>query len=237
VNPQPAGLEELRGAFTVGRMTAHESTDIAATLPVDESFAAPAPTDLLERAAAALRAAGFTVHLADTISDSRRIMNEILPRDRAVFTSTSETLRESGLTEDIDQSGQFKSVRAEQRDWDVRARADDLRRTRSAPDVVVGSVHAVTGDGLLVTASASGSQLPAYAFGAEQAFWVVGAQKVVPDLETAFRRIETYSLPKEDARMQKEFGQGSAISKILIIGREIMPDRATVILVREAIGF
>jgi hypothetical protein len=208
-----------------------------ADMPVDEAFAAPAPARRLERAAAALRGVGFTVHVADTVADARRIVNEILPRDKAVFTSTSETLRQSGLTEDIDESGRFKSVRAEQAEWDIRARHDEIRRTRSAPDVVVGSVHAVTEDGRLVIASASGSQLAPYASGAGQAIWVVGAQKVVADLDSARRRIETYCLPKEDVRAQQASGQCSIISEILVIGREVVPGRSTVVVVREAIGF
>ncbi|MFC4036219.1 LUD domain-containing protein [Streptomyces polygonati] len=97
-------------------------------------------------------------------------------------------MRSSGIAADIDQSGRYRSLRAEQADWDMATRSDDVRVTRSAPDVVVGSVHAVTEDGKLVTASASGSQLAPYAFGAARAVWVVGAQKIVPDLATALRR-------------------------------------------------
>jgi hypothetical protein len=49
-------------------------------------------------------------------------------------------------------------------------------RVGATPDVIVGSVHAVTEDGFLVAASASGSQLAPYASGARQATGVVGAQ-------------------------------------------------------------
>jgi hypothetical protein len=105
--------------------------------------------------------------------------------------------------------------------------------------VVVGSVHAVTEDGLLVAASASGSQLAPYAAGAEKVFWVVGAQKIVPNLDAALRRIRTYSLPREYDRIwaATEGKFTSFIGKILILEREFIPDRATVILVREEIGF
>ncbi|GGN19247.1 LUD domain-containing protein [Streptomyces fuscichromogenes] len=206
-------------------------------LPVDETFSIPVSAASLDRAAEALSANGFTVRVVDTAADARRLVNEILPTDRAVFVSTSETLRNSGIAEDIDGSGRFNSVRANQADWDLRARYDEVRRTRSAPDVVVGSVHAVTEDGRLVTASASGSQLAPYASGAASAVWVVGAQKIVPDLETALRRIETYSYPKEDARAQQAYGQRSVVAKVLITSREVVPGRATVVLVREVIGF
>ncbi|MFD9792810.1 LUD domain-containing protein [Streptomyces sp. NPDC059070] len=206
-------------------------------LPADEAFAVAASAESIDRAAEALRANGFAVHVVDTAAEARKVVTEALPAGKAILASTSETLRLSGLQEDIDESGRFRSVRAEQADWDLRARGDEVRATRSAPDVVVGSVHAVTEDGKLVTASASGSQLPAYAFGAAQAFWVVGGQKVVADLDTALRRIETYSLPKEDVRAQHAYGRRSVIAKVLIHGRETIPHRSTVVLVREAIGF
>ena len=117
------------------------------------------------------------------------------------------------------------------------ARAESKIKEGAAPEVVVGSVHAVTEDGLMLAASASGSQLGSYAAGAERAFWVVGAQKVVPDLETALRRIRTYCLPRETDRLRQEMGRDSFIGKILIIEREAFPDRGTVVLVREPIGF
>ncbi|ADI11785.1 hypothetical protein SBI_08667 [Streptomyces bingchenggensis BCW-1] len=213
-----------------------DTTATPATLPVDESFAVPVSEASLARAADALSKHGFAVRIVDTAEEARQLVTELLPTDKAVFTSTSETLRQSGIQGDVDGSGRFVSVRAAQADWDLRARHDDVRRTRSAPDVVVGSVHAVTEDGRLVTASASGSQLAPYAFGAAQAVWVVGAQKIVPDLETALRRIETYALPKEDLRAQQAYGQRSVVAKILISNLEFVPGRATVVLVREPLG-
>jgi L-lactate utilization protein LutC len=115
--------------------------------------------------------------------------------------------------------------------------ADDIRRLIASPDVVVGSVAALTETGSLVVASASGSQLPAYAGGAARAIWIVGAQKVVPDLSTALRRVEEHALPLESARAQVAYGQPSAINRLLILNAEPYPGRGTVLLLREAIGF
>ena len=122
----------------------------------------------------------------------------------------------------------------------ARARVKDLReiwRLMSTPDVIVGSVHAVTETGSLVIASASGSQLPAYSGGAARAIWIVGAQKVVPDLSTALRRVEDHCLPLESARAQVAYGMPSAINRLLILNAEYLPGRGTVLLLREAIGF
>jgi L-lactate utilization protein LutC len=119
---------------------------------------------------------------------------------------------------------------------DPSTQMDQYRRGAASPQVVVGSVHAVTEDGQLLVASASGSQLAAYAFGAAQVIWVVGAQKVVPDLDTAFQRVRRYSYPLEDVRARAVYGFPSAINKQLLISGET-PGRAHVVLVGEVLGF
>ncbi|MET7336629.1 LUD domain-containing protein [Nonomuraea sp. NPDC005650] len=154
----------------------------------------------------------------------------LLPRDESVFTTSSETLRLSGIAADIDDSGEFASVRVQA--GDLGDDAQTRIRLGATPDVVVGSAHAVTEDGHLVVASASGSRLAPYASGARKAIWVIGAQKVVP----ALRRIRSYSLPREHLRLQ-ELGQSSFIGKILILEREALPERGTIVLVHEPIGF
>jgi hypothetical protein len=115
--------------------------------------------------------------------------------------------------------------------------ADELRRLLACPDVIMGSVAAVTETGSLVIASGSGSQLPGYAGGAARAIWIVGAQKVVPDLSSALRRVEDHCLPLESARTKAAYGWPSAVNRLLILNAEPHPGRATVLLLREAIGF
>ena len=102
---------------------------------------------------------------------------------------------------------------------------------------MLGSVHAVTESGTLITASMGGSQLGPYASGAAKVILVVGTQKIVTDLEEAMARLEDYTLPLEDARAMEAYGIHSSINKLLIISREIVPGRITVVLVDEALGF
>jgi hypothetical protein len=66
---------------------------------------------------------------------------------------------------------------------------------------------------------------------------VIGAQKVVPDLPTALRRIESYAYPLEDRRARAIYGQSSAAHEILIINGEPFRGRSTVLLLRQAIGY
>ncbi|MEV0519887.1 LUD domain-containing protein [Nonomuraea sp. NPDC050405] len=201
------------------------------------SFAAPVPAQRLERAAAALTAHGFTVEILDDAAAARTRVKDLIPEGAGVFTGASETLRLSGIDEDINAGGRYQAVKPRLLAMDRATRMDDIRRLSATPDVIVGSVHAVTETGSLVIASGSGSQLPGYAGGAARAIWIVGAQKVVPDLDTALRRVEDHCLPLETARTLKVHGWPSAVNRLLILNAEFQPERGTVLLLREAIGF
>jgi hypothetical protein len=200
-------------------------------------FSDPAPAERLERAAAALTAHNFAVEILDDAAAARTRIKDLIPEGATVFTGASETLRLSGIDEDINSSGRYESVKARSVTMDRATQLAEIWRMLACPDVIVGSVHAVTETGSLVAASASGSQLPGYAGAAARAIWVVGAQKVVPDLSTALRRIENHCLPLENERALKAYGQPSALNRILILNAEPHAGRGIVLLLREAIGF
>jgi LUD domain len=208
------------------------TTSIPATL-----FAEPAPAQRLEWAAAALTAHGFTVEILEDAAAARTRINDLIPEGASVFTGSSETLRLSGIDADINASGRYRAVKPRALAMDRATDADDIRRLLASPDVEVGSVAALTETGSLVIASGTGSQLPGYAGGAARAIWIVGAQKVVPDLSTALRRVEEHCLPLESARTQAAYGFSSAVNRLLILNAEPHPGRGTVLLLREAIGF
>lgn len=200
-------------------------------------FEDPAPGDQLERAAAGLTSHGFAVEILDDAAGARASVKDLIPEEASVFTAASETLRLSGIEADINTSGRYDAVKPRVLAMDRATGADEIRRLLASPDVIVGSVAALTETGSLVIASGSGSQLPASAGGAARAIWVVGAQKVVPDLSAALRRVEEHALPLESARTQKAYGWPSAINRLLILNAEHQPGRGTVLLLREAIGF
>jgi hypothetical protein len=200
-------------------------------------FADPAPAQRLERAAAALTAHGFTVEILDDAAAARTRIKDLIPEGASVFTGASETLRLSGIDDDINTSGRYQAIKSKTLAMDRATETHDIWRLIASPDVIVGSVAALTETGSLVIASASGSQLPGYAGAAAHAIWIVGAQKVVPDLSTALRRVEDHALPLESARAQVAYGQPSAINRLLILNAEPHPGRGTVLLLREAIGF
>jgi hypothetical protein len=202
----------------------------------DPAFARPADPATLRRAAAALMAHGIEAEVVPDGAAARARVHQLIPDGAHVYNATSRTLETIGLAQDIVEHGRYDAARTLLDTLDPATQFAEFRRGVASPQVVVGSVHAVTEDGQLVIASASGSQLSAYAFGAGQVIWVVGAQKVVPDLATAFERIKRYSYPLEDARARVAYGMPSAINKQLVVSGE-MPGRARVVLVEEALGF
>jgi hypothetical protein len=189
------------------------------------------------RTAAALEANGISVLRATDAGDAKRIVLDLVPAGAQVHNGASQSLEETGLAEEIHNSGRYDAIHPQIWSMDRETQADEIRRLTSSPDVMLGSVHAVTETGSLVAASASGSQLGPYAAGAGKVILVVGTQKIVSNLDEAFRRIDEYVFPLEDARAEAAYGVHSGVNKILIINREYMPGRITVVFVDEALGF
>jgi hypothetical protein len=65
----------------------------------------------------------------------------------------------------------------------------------------------------------------------------VGAQKIVPDLNTGLRRISEYCFPLEDRRARQAYGVPSAVNNVLVINKAVAAGRITTILVGEPLGF
>ena len=200
-------------------------------------FAAPASAARIERVAAALEANGFRAIVVESGEAAREVVLDLLPAGAEVFDSASRTLESLGIADEIARSDRHRAVRPQLMELYARGERDAMRKLGATPDVVVGSVHAVTEQGQLLIASGTGSQLGPYAYGAGAVIWVVGAQKLVRDLDEGLRRIDEYSYPLEDARARQVYGKPSAVNKILIVNREGQPGRATVVLVNEPLGF
>jgi LUD domain len=199
-------------------------------------FARLASTDRVLATAAALERNGIRALVLDTGQDARQQVRELLPEGGEVFNATSQTLQTIGVAQDVERSGRYRALRPRLYQMDRLMQGREMRKEAAAPDYFVGSVHAVTERGSLLIASASGSQLGPLVSGAGTVILVVGAQKIVPDLETGMRRIEEYCYPLEDARARQAYGISSGINNVLIVNRQA-PGRVIVILVGEQLGF
>ena len=196
-----------------------------------------ASDDSISRAVAALKANGIDAVVVNTGAEAKKKVLELLPEKAEVMTMTSVTLDTIGLTQEINESGKYDSAKKKMMSMDKKTQGSEIQKLGAAPDWVVGSVHAVTEDGKVIVASATGSQLPAYSYGAGKVLWVAGAQKVVKSVDDGLSRISEYTFPLEDARARKAYGMGSGINKLLVLNKEFSPGRITLILVKEKLGF
>jgi hypothetical protein len=204
-------------------------------MPVNEAFASPADSAAVDRAAAALCANGFDARVVDSGAEAREMVLSLIPEGAEVGEGGSITLDQIGVTEALEKSGRYDAIRPRTRSMDRATQMREIRKMGAAPDFQVNSVQAVTEDGRMLGVSATGSQIGPLAFGAGKLIIVAGSQKVVPDLATAFRRVQEYSYPIEDVKMQELYGMHSAVRKTLVFDSDT-PGRTTVILVREPVG-
>lgn len=167
-------------------------------------------------------------------------IKELIPIGATINNGSSVTLQ---------QIGYIDYLKSDQHNWTnlhaaVLAEKDpakqrELRELSSFADYYLGSVHALAESGEMVIASASGSQLPSLANTAKNIILVVGAQKIMPNLEAAMKRLREYVVPLEDERMKSTGAPGTALAKILIFEREpsYLKRTVRVIIVNEKLGF
>ena len=184
-----------------------------------------------------LKSNGFGAELAGSGQEANKRVVNLIPKGAEVFTMTSQTLEAISLNREINDSGRYQSVRQKLNSMDKNTQGREMAKLGATPDYVVASVHAVTLDGHLLIASNTGSQISSETYAAGKVIFVAGTHKIVKDMQEGIKRIYEYSYPLEDERAQKAYGVHSGVNKILIINKEIMSERTTVILVGEKLGF
>ena len=206
------------------------------TIATPDRFTTLPDEQVIASAVTALEEHGFSVEVVDDLDAARQAVLARIPHGSSVMTNTSVTLDQAGIADAINDGERYDSARNRMFALDFATQAQEMKAIGGQPDYALGSVHAVTRDGTLVIASASGSQLASYAWGAANVIFVVGAQKLVPTLEAAHERIYQHSLVLEDARAIAAYGQHSSVGKILEIHQEL-PGRIHIVLIRQVVGF
>lgn len=199
-----------------------------------------APDALLDKTVKNLKVNGIESFVFENTDEAKKKLFKLIPENSEVMTMSSETLRLSGITKEINESGKYNSVKNELNKMNRETDSLKMQKLGSAPEYCLGSVHAVTSDGHVFIASNTGSQLSAYVYGASHVIWVIGTQKIVKDDKDAIARIYDYILPKESVRLAEQYGNPeikSNVSKILIVNKEFNPDRVKILFVKEELGF
>jgi L-lactate utilization protein LutC len=203
---------------------------------VRADFAAPASEAELASLAERLRERNLEVVIVKNGDEARAEVLKRIPDGASIHSGKSKTLEDAGIFSALMDDERYDFIRRKTLQMDRRTQMREITRMGATPDLMINSAQALTEDGQLVITSATGSQLAPLASGAAKVIFVIGSQKIVPDLDTAFRRIKEYVFPYEDARLREQLGAGTKIAKTLIFDQEYLPGRTTVILVREPIG-
>ncbi|MBI2031044.1 MAG: LUD domain-containing protein [Candidatus Levybacteria bacterium] len=203
----------------------------------NQNFNKLADNQRIAKAVKALEANGIKTLVVKNGKEAKEEVLGMLPTGAEVFTATSRTGEIISLAKEINESGKYDSVRQKLMKMDRSTQSREMAKIGAAPEFVVGSVHAITEEGQLLIASATGSQLSTEVYSAEKVIFIVGTQKIVKNLQEGLRRIYEYSYPLEDARAQKAYGMRSGVNKILIINKEMIPGRITIVLIKENLGF
>jgi hypothetical protein len=206
------------------------------TLGSDVTADSSALADRVDLVADALRSHNIEAIVVDTGAAAREVVLGLVPDGAEVHSGKSKTLEDVGLYSEFVESGRYDALRPRMYAMDRATQGREIRKLVATPDFMLGSVAAVTEDGVLVAASATGSQLGPYAAGAGRVILVVGSQKIVADLDAALRRIDDIVFPYENAQVRARMGVDTVLEKVLVIYGEWQAGRTTVVLVREPVG-
>jgi len=200
-------------------------------------FSKMASDEQITRTANSLEANNIQSIIAQDGVEAKRIFFELIPDGAEVLLGASITLEKLGIKEEIEKSGRFDALRPRMFAMNRETQGREIRKLGGVPDYAAGSVQAVTQAGHVLIASNTGSQLGPYAMGAGKVIWVVGAQKIVKDINEGLRRIQEYAYPLEEQHFQQLYKLGTNVNKILIVNREFRQGRITMIIVKEELGF
>lgn len=192
---------------------------------------------IVEKTIESLKAHGIDALYVETGEEAKQKVLELIPEGAEVMTMTSVTLDTIGVSDELNESGKYDSVKTKLYSMDGATQGNEMKKLGAAPEYAVGSVHAITENGKVFIASGTGSQLPAYVYGSQKVIWVVGTNKIVKDSDDAMKRIYEYTLPLESERARKAYGvPGSSVNKLLVVNNEA-PGRITVVFVNESLGY
>ena len=136
-----------------------------------KDFSQLATDESINIAKGALEKNGIKVFVVENGAEAKEKVLQMIPVRAEVMNMSSVTVDSIGLAEEINASGKYNSVRNKLMEMSRlpegnRGSSPEAgKRLGTAPEWAVGSVHAVTEDGKVFVVSATGSQLPAYAYG------------------------------------------------------------------------
>jgi len=215
---------------------------------VEKKWQKLASDDAIARTKKALESKKHKVDVVENKEAALKLITSLPLKESSVFLVGSTTLQEIGLTSYFEEHREaakrnikFEILLAQSKG--ETGKAGELVREGLSADIVFSSVPALAESGELIVCCATGSRTGAFNYSAKRLVVVVGANKIVPNYETARKRMEEYALPLESARSRIAYAklnvEGSAINFEATIhgGNPLADGRIYVIIVKEHLGY
>lgn len=207
----------------------------------------------LERTVKALQANRMDACWVQTKEDALQKVEELLTKGALIASGGSMTLDECGIT-DLLRSGDYDYLdRAEVRQGGIT----ELYRRSFYADCYLMSSNAVTEQGELYNVDGNGNRAAALIYGPSSVIVVAGANKIVPDIPAAIKRVRSLAAPVNAMRLHQDthcaktgicagiHGELAAGCKAeqriccsyVVSGFQRVPNRIHVILVAENLGY
>jgi L-lactate utilization protein LutB len=195
----------------------------------------------------ALKRSGFDARFAVNGEEALAIVASFVRPGMKVGFGGSMTLRAIGAPEKV------KALGAEILDHNVpgldQERKLEILRSQLTCDLFLSGSNAVTLEGDIVNVDGNGNRVAALTFGPKKTVVVVGANKVVRDLDEALARLETRASPMNNKRLDRPNpcvktgscedcrGETRICRVYQILRRRPSLSDFTVIVVGESLGF
>lgn len=190
-----------------------------------------------------LESRNMTGYYAENKDEALRLALSLIPENSKVTMGGSMSVREIGLVDAL-KNGNYNFC-----DRDNTADKRGAALFAYDADVYLGSVNAMTNDGVLVNIDGNSNRVSAYAFGPKKLVLVVGMNKVCGDVDHAMKRarneaatinVQRFGLNTPCAGTGKCFdckSMDTICCQFLITRFSRHADRIHVILVDDALGF
>lgn len=211
-----------------------------------------------KRTAKALEGNNFTAAVVETGEDVLKLVRQIVPAGASTASGGSVTLLECGIEGFLRKETDYLDR------WD-KSLTDEERRKADGRihmcDFYFASANAITEHGEIYQVDGRSNRIANLVFGPEKVVIVAGMNKVVPDLAAAVERVKRTAAPANAIRLDRDShcaktgvcvspgcdprhlmhradcGEATICRNTLIMGRQQVKGRVTVILVMEDLGY
>ena len=140
----------------------------------------------------------FNAYYCATAEEAIKKVIELIPQDSTAARGGSMTIRGTGLTAAMHQSGKYTLL-----DRDLAAtpqEAGEIYMKAFTADYYLSSANAISEDGVIVNIDGNGNRVAAITFGPKHVIFVIGMNKVCQDVDAALKRARSTASPINNMR-------------------------------------